>query len=109
MYVVLISYYDIILSMLWIRAQDVRINRLRSEMKIITTSVVVRSKDAFSEIEGTISKAVNVLAAAFQLLQTCIRKSQTNQEIAVFAASIADINKALAAKRHTDLRKLLPK
>ena len=38
-----------------------------------------------------------------------MRTLRTNQkETTVFAASIADINKALAVRNHTDPRKLLP-
>ena len=65
LYVSLIGHYDMILGMPWVRAQDVRINGPRSEMKIMTTGVVVRSKDAFSELEKTIGRAVSVSAASF--------------------------------------------
>jgi predicted aspartyl protease len=65
LYVSPIGHYDMILGMPWVRAQDVRINGPRSEMKIMTTGVVVRSKDAFSELEKTIGRAVSVSAASF--------------------------------------------
>jgi hypothetical protein len=38
-----------------VRAQDVRINGPRLEIKIITTGIVIRSKKAFYELEESIS------------------------------------------------------
>ena len=60
-----ISDYDIILGMPWIRAQDVRINGPRSEMKIMSTSIIIRSKTAFHEMEETVIRAVQVSATSF--------------------------------------------
>jgi hypothetical protein len=53
-----------------VRAQDVRINRPRSEIKIMTTGIVIRSKEAFHELKELIGRAVNVSAASFQFLRT---------------------------------------
>jgi hypothetical protein len=61
----LIGHYDMILGIPWVRAQDVYINGPQLEIKIITTSIVIRSKEAFYELEESISQAVNVLAASF--------------------------------------------
>jgi hypothetical protein len=61
----LIGHYDIILGMPWVRAQDVYINGPRSEIKIITTGIVVQSKEAFYKLEELIGQAVNVSAASF--------------------------------------------
>ena len=52
LYVAPIGDYDIILGMPWIRAQDVRINGPRSEMKIMSTGIVVRSKTAFQRLKA---------------------------------------------------------
>jgi len=48
-----------------VRAQDVYINRPRSEIKIIITGIVIRSKEAFYKLEESIGQAVNVSAASF--------------------------------------------
>jgi hypothetical protein len=53
-----IGDYNIILGMPWIKAQDVRINGPRLEMKIMSTGIVVRSKTIFCEMEETVIKAV---------------------------------------------------
>jgi hypothetical protein len=112
LYVSPIGHYDMILGMPWIRAQDARINGPRSEMKLMTTSIVVRSKDAFRDLEKTFGKAVNVSAASFQFLRTRkekMRSARTGQKkVEIFAASIADINKALAAKKFTDPKDRMP-
>jgi hypothetical protein len=65
LYMSLIRHYDIILGIPWVRAQDVRINGPRSEIKIMTTGIVIRSKEAFHELEESIGRAVNVSAAFF--------------------------------------------
>jgi hypothetical protein len=112
LYVSPIGHYDMILGMPWVRAQDVRINGPRSEMKIMTIGIVVRSKEAFCELEESIGQAVNVSAASFQFLRTRGEKTkavQTDQKkIIVFAASMADINKALAVKKYTDPKNKMP-
>ena len=81
-------------------------------MKIITTSIVIRSKEAFYELEESIGQAVNVSAASFQFLQTRREKTkavQTDQKkIIVFTVSITDINKALAVKKYTDPKNKMP-
>ena len=72
----------------------------------MTINIIVRSKEAFYELEESIGQAVNVLAASFQFLQTRKEKTkavQTDQKkIIVFTISITDINKALAVKKYTD-------
>ena len=72
----------------------------------MTTGIVIRSKEAFYELEESIGQAVNVSAASFQFLRTRREKTkavQTDQKkIIVFTISITDINKALAVKKYTD-------
>jgi hypothetical protein len=68
LYVALISDYDIILGMPWIRAQDVRINGPRSEMKIMSIGIIIRSKTIFHEMEETVIKAVQVSAISFYVI-----------------------------------------
>jgi hypothetical protein len=41
LYIAPISDYDIILGIPWIRAQDICINGPRSEIKIISTGIIV--------------------------------------------------------------------
>ena len=81
-------------------------------MKIMTISIVVRSKEAFYELEESIGQAVNVLAASFQFLRTRGEKTKTVQtdqkKIIVFTVSITDINKALAVKKYTDPKNKMP-
>ena len=72
----------------------------------MTINIIVRSKEAFYELEESIGQAVNVLAASFQFLQTRKEKTKTVQtdqkKIIVFIVNIIDINKALAVKKYTD-------
>ena len=78
----------------------------------MTINIIVRSKEAFYELEESIGQAVNVLAASFQFLQTRKEKTkavQTDQKkIIVFTISIIDINKALAVKKYTDSKNKMP-
>ena len=81
-------------------------------MKIMSTGVVVRSQDAFFEMEKTVCRAIQVSAISFHEIQTRKkgRKSlQTDRKkTTVFAASMADINKALAVKRYTNPKEKMP-
>ena len=112
LYVSPIGHYDMILGMPWVKAQDARINGPRSEMKIMTTGIVVRSKEAFRDLEKTFGQAVSVSAASFQFLRTREEKMKSartdRKKIEVFAASMADINKALAARKFTDPKNKMP-
>ena len=72
----------------------------------MTINIVIRSKEAFYELEESIGQAVNVSAASFQFLRTRKEKTKTVQtdqkKIIVFTINIIDINKALAVKKYTD-------
>jgi hypothetical protein len=107
-----IGHYDMILGMPWVTTQDARINGPRSEMRINTTGTVVRSREAFSDLEETLGRAVNVSAASFEFLRARKRKNSPcrigQKKVEVFAASMADINKALAAKKYTDPKDKMP-
>jgi hypothetical protein len=61
---------------------------------------LVQSKSEFLQVEQSLFKAIIVLAAIVQWLRT--RKRPKKQQVKMFAASIADINKALAVKQITD-------
>jgi hypothetical protein len=98
-----LASYDMILGMPWVKKQDVRINAPRSECMINSTGVVVRNCAKGSE--GPRLDCVVVSAVAFNRLARGKRHRKTE----VFAASLADINKALAVKVKTDPRTKLPK
>ena len=107
LYVAPIGHYDMILGLPWVTGQDVRINGPRSELRIGgSTGVLVRSKNEFSRVEKSLSKAVMVSAASIQWLRT--RGRTRKRRVEVFAASMADINKALAVKQITDPQTTLP-
>ena len=78
----------------------------------MTISIVIRSKEAFYELEESIGQAVNVSAASFQFLRTRREKTKTVQtdqkKIIVFIISIIDINKALAVKKYTEPKNKMP-
>lgn len=104
MYVLPIGHYDMILGMPWITAQDARINGPRSEMRIGAAGTVVRSKEAFFHMQINTIKPLQVSATSYEYLRTKGKLRPAE----VFAASMADINKALAAKQRTDPRLKLP-
>jgi hypothetical protein len=80
----------------------VRINGLQSELQVRRSAgALVQSKSEFLRVKQSLSKAVIVSAAVVQWLRT--RKGPKKQRVKVFAASIANINKALAVKQITDL------
>jgi hypothetical protein len=80
----------------------VRINGPRSELQVRRSAeALVQNKSKFLQVKQSLSKAVIVSAAVVQWLQT--RKGPKKQRVKVFAASMANINKALAIKQITDL------
>lgn len=105
-YVLPIGHYDMILGMPWITAQDARINGPRSEMEIGVTGTIVRSKEAFFGIHASAHQLVEVSATSIQHWRRRQRKKQG--DIQVFAASMADINKALRVVQRTDPATRLP-
>ena len=107
MYVTPIGHYDMILSMPWITAQDVRINGPRSEMRIGVTGTTVRSQEAFSNLQASRTETTMISAAAFKLWYKREQK-QDQGALRIFAASMADINKALSVKTKTDPQTILP-
>lgn len=107
LYVAPISDYNMILGMPWITAQDARINGPRSEMRIGVTNTIVRSKKAFFSVQAGGPQPIEVSATSLQHWRRKQRKKQGN--IQVFAASMADINKALRAKQRTDPTTKLPR
>lgn len=103
MYVTPIGDYNMILGMPWITAQDAMISGPRSEMKINSTGTIVRSKEAFFGKQKELSQSVQISATSFMML-----KHRQNRHIQAFAASMADINKALRVKQRTDPATKLP-
>ena len=103
MYVLPIGHYDMILGMPWITAQDVTVNGPRSEMRIGATGTIVKSKKEFCSMSRNFH-SVQVSATSYEYLRTKSKKGS----IEVFAASMADINKALRPKVRTDPRDKLP-
>jgi len=97
-----LASYDLILGMPWITKQDVRLNAPRSEIKILSTGTIVRNHAAEAPYD---LDCVAVSAVAFNRLSSRKRYGKTE----VFAASLADITRALRTKAKTDPRTKLPK
>jgi hypothetical protein len=89
--------YDMILGMPWVRKQDIQINGPRSEGMIMSTGTIVWNvvKPRKARSEGA-AVAVSVLSFGYLMQGKCYTK------VEVFAASMADINKALMNKVKTD-------
>ena len=110
LYVAPIGHYDMILGMPWVTAQDVRINGPRSELRIGgARGVCVRSRNEMLQIEQRVSRPIIVSAASFQWIRAKgVKRGREGKNTEVFAASMADINKALSIKQKTDPRTKLP-
>jgi hypothetical protein len=109
-YITPLGGYDMYLGMPWIKKRRISMspggNRIRfggdSEGN---RSIVVRSASTFTDETAQIPRARMVSAAAWVIAKNRKRNGGGAQ---VFAASMADINKALQAKVYTDPRKKLP-
>jgi predicted aspartyl protease len=100
---------DVILGKLWMRAQQVEIAPARNEIRIGSSGLVVKER---SWDEGVNFPVQQHMASIFMGLVRQARKSRASDRtggLQVFAASFADIEKALAPKKHSDPREKLPK
>jgi hypothetical protein len=92
---------DVILGKGWMDHRDVSIAPAKKSLYIHSKGIRVRTR------EGTLPGGVQQVSAAVfaGLVQ---REKKAPNSIRVFAASIADINKALRPKEKVDVRALLP-
>ena len=105
MYVTPLGGYDLYLGMPWIRKRSVRLDPDNKQVRITIGdhTVNVRSEDKFLSDTAQIEPAKLVSAVSWNWTRKSSRKAQ------VFAASIADINKALRTSTPTDPRSKLPR
>jgi hypothetical protein len=105
-YVTPLGGYDMYLGMPWIKKRNVMITEKGKRLRIGNgpDSYVVRSKETFEKETARISSARLVSANSWNLIRK--RKGEKAQ---VFAASMADINKALQKKTATDPATKLPR
>ena len=104
-YVTPLGGYDMYLGMPWLRKRGVQIDTKGSRLRIGCgpAAVTVRSERSFTADTSKISWARLVSAASWTMTRN--RKGGKTQ---VFAASMADINKALKVKAYTDPKEKLP-
>ena len=94
--------YDMILGLPWMIKQDVRINAAASECRIASSDTPVRNR---ARKPDSAIKCTAISAVRFSRLA----RRRMADRVEVFAASIADINKALAVRKKTDPRMKLPR
>lgn len=95
---------DVILGMPWMTDQDVILRPRKRLLTIRKTRIRVRQRSRHDSETATIRQTGT---HAFQALIRRERKSKRH-EVNIFAATLADINKALQSKVRTDPRKKLP-
>ena len=99
-----IASYDMILGMGWIEKNDVRLNTAKSECLIKSTSTVIRNRQL--QPDRTMDYQP-ISAVAFHKFAK--RKPSRTNKVEIFAASMADISKALRTKTKADPAEKLPK
>ena len=97
-----------LLGRLWMDAEQVTIALARGELTIGTSGLVVKERGQNKETYFPVEKQ---MASIFRTLVRRARRTPYNQKepTRIFVASLADIEKALAPKKHSDPRKKLPK
>jgi hypothetical protein len=97
-----LALYDLILELPWFKGQDVHLNPQRSWLTIHSTGTRVcnRTVEEDQKLDCTSISAVGFSALA--------RRSKKDN-IQIFSASLADIEKALTLKKRIDPRTKLPK
>jgi transposase InsO family protein len=105
MYVTPLGGYDMYLGMPWIKKRNVRIDQRGSRIRIgpRDDTLVVRTAATFQQDTAHLTTGRLVSAAAW----TMIRRREGGKA-QVFAASLADINKALRGKTYTNPADKLP-
>jgi hypothetical protein len=100
-----LASYDIILGLPWMNSNDVRISPRSDHLLIKNSGTLVRNRTIQPDKP---LKCSMVSAVGFH---TLVRRKKKAKEIEVFAASLADIQKALASttKKRTDPQTKLPK
>jgi transposase InsO family protein len=97
-----IANHNIILGLPWIKMNDVRLSGKRSCLWIGTSGPCVRN---VSRGEDTTLNHTAISAAGFSSL---VRRRDQQPGIQIFAASMADIEKALTVRKPSDPRTKLP-
>lgn len=94
---------DVIISRPWMDADEMELAPTRGELYIGTTGLVVKERRHTKEIDFPVKGQT---AGIFNVLVKRIRSNHSGQKgpAQVFTASLADIEKALAPKRHSDPR-----
>ena len=103
LYVVPHMSYDMILGLPWMKKNDVQISPRKECLYIGPSSLRILN---MQREQRTKMDHALVSAAAFSLLS---RHRKKGKRVEVFAASLADIDKALAVKTYIDPRTKLPK
>jgi hypothetical protein len=120
---------DVILGLPWMQAEEVTISPAQGELTIGTSGLVVKERSRGKEASLSVS---HQMSSVFGALVRRARKDhrgsrpriapigeasskphqwlqyQLSQRTQIFTASLADIEKALAPKRHSDPRLKLP-
>jgi len=88
-------------------AEEVTLSPAKGELVIGTSRLVVRERSYNKEIDFLVEKQ---MASVFGAIVRRIRRTRSNRTkpIQIGTASLADIEKALAPKKHSDPRKKLP-
>ncbi|EAA64859.1 hypothetical protein AN2027.2 [Aspergillus nidulans FGSC A4] len=96
--------YDLILGLPWLEQHDGRLEAKRGRLYLCTTGVRL-----WSTTKRPLPKLNIAQISAATMGGFIQRKRCRGQDIEIFAVSLADIQKALAPKRHIDPRTKLPR
>lgn len=97
--------YDLILGQAWMRKHDIRLEPARGRLFVRSTGARVQSTYQAPRSKGNIA---HVSVAAINAFTRRARRTNREQENAVFAMSMADIQKALTPKEPIDPHTKLP-
>lgn len=101
---------DIILGRPWMDFEDVTISPRRNELTIGTSGLVVKTRDPRIDTRHPLTQlTASVFGAVVRRAHRTRTRYDQRETTRIFAASLADITKALAPKKHSDPREKLPK
>ncbi len=97
-----IVFYDLILSLSWMKQNKIILNADRVFLMIEFTKTVIQNKEASAEGEFN-----HIMMSAMFFSNLIWKKEEKQKKIEVFLISMSDIKKVLISQKKTDLRTIL--
>ncbi len=97
-----IAFYDLILSLSWMKQNEIILNADRAFLTIEFTETVIQNREALTE-----DKFNHIMMLTMFFSNLIQKKKEKQKKIEVFLTSMINIKKVLTSQKKTDLRTIL--